>query len=96
MKRVVVYDIKENRIENSSAQTKKNVIQNEKTWEVEKRKRAMKTIQNVSDLTKIVESIETLKIKDPNTDGIIVKQVVEKISNIVEEMRLEFKKDYWG
>jgi len=36
-----------------------------------------------------------LKLNDPQKDGPIVKEAVEKISSIVEEMKLEFKKDYW-
>jgi len=97
MKRIVVYDVEQKKPESETRHSEKLQTSNKKqeTWENEKRRRAMKTIENASVLSGIVKSIETLKLNDPNEDGQIVKEAVEKISTIVEEMRKEFKKDYW-
>jgi len=97
MKRIVVYDVEQKKPESVTKHSEKIQTSNKKqeTWENEKRRRAMKTIENASVLSGIVKSIETLKLNDPNEDGQVVKEAVEKISTIVEEMRKEFKKDYW-
>jgi hypothetical protein len=95
MKRVVVYNVEEKKPETSTVHSQKVNQQKQDSWDSEKRKRAIKTIENASELSKIVKSIEALKLNDPQTDGYIIKEAVETISNIVEEMKLEFKKDYW-
>jgi len=95
MKRVVVYDVEAKQVNKQSYQMIDQ--RNKKTDKtlLEKKQRALRTINNASILSKIVESIETLKLTDPQSDGPIVKEAVDKISSIVEEMKLDFKKDYW-
>jgi len=97
MKRVVVYDFEQKKPNASSEHSDSlKSSKNEKdSWTVEKRKRAMKTIHNAGVLSDIVKSIETLKLNDPRADGPVIKEAIEKISSIVQEMKLEFKKDYW-
>ncbi|NBO99903.1 MAG: hypothetical protein EBU90_07210 [Proteobacteria bacterium] len=97
MKRVIVYDVEQKKPESATKHSEKIQANNTKqeSWEKEKRIRAMKTIENASVLSGIVKSIETLKLNDPNEDGQVIKEAVEKISSIVEEMRKDFKKDYW-
>lgn len=95
MKRVLVYDVETKKV-NTRAQRSTDFLDKASDKNsVEKKQRAIRTINNASALSKIVESIETLKLNDPQKDGPIVKEAVEKISSIVEEMKLEFKKDYW-
>ena len=97
MKRVVIYDVEQKRppIINSQLNQIKEAQNKKGSWTVEKRARAVKTIEYASVLSNIAKSIESLKLIDPNVDGLVVKNVIEKISTIVEEMKLEFKKDYW-
>jgi len=95
MKRVIVYDYEQKKpnVSSEHSDNLKNSKKNEDVWSVEKRKRAMKTIENAGVLSDIVKSIETLKLK--NSDEPVLQDAVEKISSIVEEMKLDFKKDYW-
>ena len=97
MKRIIVYDVehKPSAGTNRSYNQKREVQNKKDSWTIEKRRRAMKTIENVSVLSDVVKSIESLKLTDPNKDGLIIKNAIDKISIIVEEMKLEFKKDYW-
>jgi hypothetical protein len=97
MKRVVVYDFEQKKpnVASEHSETIKNSKKTQDSWSNEKRRRAMKTIQNAGVLSEIVKSIETLKLNDPGSDGPVIKDAIEKISSIVEEMKLEFKKDYW-
>lgn len=93
VKRIVIYDVEQRKPEvksgNSDNQRKKDPVA------AERRQRALRTIHNASTLSKIVESIESLKLTDPSKDGPVIKEAIDKISTIVEEMKLEFKKDYW-
>jgi len=95
MKRVLVYDVEMKKIGNQTRRSTEFLDKSSDKPSAEKKQRAIRTINNASALSKIVESIETLKLNDPQKDGPIVKEAVEKISSIVEEMKLEFKKDYW-
>jgi hypothetical protein len=97
MKRVVVYEVEQKKPDVATRRDADIRQSNNKkdSWTVEKRRRAMKTIENASTLSDIVRSIESLKLTDPTRDGIVIKEAVEKISTIVEEMKQEFKKDYW-
>lgn len=97
MKRIIVYDVerKPSAGTNRSYNQKREVENKKDSWTIEKRRRAMKTIENASVLSDVVKSIESLKLTDPNKDGLVIKNAIEKISIIVEEMKLEFKKDYW-
>lgn len=95
MKRVFVYDVDMKNMNRHSRRTTEFVDKTTDKSAAEKKQRAIRTINNASVLSKIVESIETLKLNDPQKDGPIVKEAVEKISSIVEEMKLDFKKDYW-
>jgi len=97
MKRVVVYEVEQKKPDVATSHSADIRQSNNKkdSWTVEKRRRAMKTIENASTLSDIVRSIESLKLTDPTKDGIVIKNAIEKISTIVEEMKQEFKKDYW-
>lgn len=95
MKRVLVYDVETKRVNTRTQRSTDFLDKTSDKTTTEKKQRAIRTINNASALSKIVESIETLKLNDPQKDGPIVKEAVEKISTIVEEMKLEFKKDYW-
>jgi hypothetical protein len=88
MKRVIVYDVETKKLDSKSE------IKSDKSLN-EKKQRAIRTIHNASTLSKIVKSIERLKLTDPSNDGPVIKEAIEKISSIVEEMKSEFKKDYW-
>ena len=94
MKRVLIYDVETKKATNHIQQPNR-FDKNQEKSSLEKKERAIRTIHNVSILSKIVESIETLKLTDPQKDGPVVKDAVEKISSIVEEMEVDFKKDYW-
>ena len=99
MKRVVVYEVEQKKPDVASGHSDNirevNNKNNKKdSWTIEKRRRAMKTIENASTLSDIVRSIESLKLTDPTRDGVVIKNAIEKISTIVEEMKQEFKKDY--
>jgi len=98
MKRVVIYDFEQKKPKTSVEHSEdvKNSKKNQDPWSIEKRKRAMKTIENAGVLSDIAKSIKALKLDDPGTDAPVIKEAIEKISSIVEEMKLEFKKDYWG
>lgn len=97
MKRVIIYDVEQKPptvVSQSHNQIRE--AQNKKdSWTAEKKRRALKTIENASVLSDVVKSIELLKLIDPNKDGFLIKNAIEKILTIVEEMKLEFKKDYW-
>ena len=97
MKRVVIYEVAQKKPGFASGHSDNIKEANNKkdSWTVEKRRRAMKTIENASTLSDIVRSIESLKLTDPTRDGVVIKNAIEKISTIVEEMKQEFKKDYW-
>lgn len=97
MKRVVVYEVEQKKPDVASGHSDNIREANNKkdSWTIEKRRRAMKTIENASTLSDIVRSIESLKLTDPTKDGVVIKNAIEKISTIVEEMKQEFKKDYW-
>lgn len=95
MKRVLVYDVETKKVNTRTQRSTDFLDKVSDKNSIEKKQRAIRTINNASTLSKIVESIETLKLNDPQKDGPIVKEAVEKISSIVEEMKLEFKKDYW-
>ncbi len=97
MKRVVVYEVEQKKADFVSGHSDNIREANNKkdSWTIEKRRRAMKTIENASTLSDIVRSIESLKLTDPTKDGVVIKNAIEKISTIVEEMKQEFKKDYW-
>lgn len=97
MKRVIVYDVEQTKSEISSAHSDRiqDSQKKQETWSQEKRKRAMKTIENAATLSNVVKSIKEIKLNDPNSDGPVVKEAIDKIASIVEEMKLEFKKDYW-
>ena len=97
MKRVVIYEVEQKQPDVASGYSDNIREANSKkdSWTVEKRRRAMKTIENASTLSDIVRSIESLKLTDPTRDGVVIKNAIEKISTIVEEMKQEFKKDYW-
>lgn len=97
MKRVIVYDVEQTKSEISSAHSDRiqDSQKKQETWSQEKRKRAMKTIHNAGVLNDIVKSIKEIKLNDPNSDGPVIKEAIDKIASIVEEMKLEFKKDYW-
>ena len=97
MKRVVIYEVEQKQHDVASGHSDNIREANSKkdSWTVEKRRRAMKTIENASTLSDIVRSIESLKLTDPTRDGVVIKNAIEKISTIVEEMKQEFKKDYW-
>jgi len=97
MKRVVVYDVEQKKptIASGHSDKVKETKNKQDSWALEKRKRAMKVIHNAGILSDIVKSIEHLNLSDPNRDGLVIKEAVEKISTIVEEMKQEFKKDYW-
>ena len=97
MKRVVVYEVEQKQPDVASGHSDniREVNNKKDSWTIEKRRRAMKTIENASTLSDIVRSIESLKLTDPTRDGVVIKNAIEKISTIVEEMKQEFKKDYW-
>lgn len=96
MKRVVVYDVEQKKPQIKSGHSDKIKFQNKKeSITSERRSRAFRTIQNASILGEIIKSIENLDLTDPSKDGPVVKDAVNKISTIIEEMKLEFKKDYW-
>jgi hypothetical protein len=97
MKRVVVYEVEQKKPDVASGHSDniREVNNKKDSWTIEKRRRAMKTIENASTLSDIVRSIESLKLTDPTRDGVVIKNAIEKISTIVEEMKQEFKKDYW-
>ena len=97
MKRVVVYDIEKQKLEIKSGHSDQIRDSQKKSEKVtsEKKARAFKTIHNATVLSGIVKSIEALKLTDPEKDGPVIKEAIEKISSIVEEMKLDFKKDYW-
>ena len=94
MKRIVVYDVEQKKPEIKSGHSEQVRESQKKTEKVtsEKKARAFKTIQNATVLSGIVKSIEVLKLNDPDKDGPVIKEAIEKISSIVEEMKLDFKK----
>jgi len=99
MKRVIVYDVDTTKNCGTAShfyKKEKDNLQNKEAWIIEKRQRALKTINNVSILNEVIKNIKSLKIStEQQNNGKILKEVVETITLIVEEMKLEFKKDYW-
>jgi len=99
MKRVIVYDVDTTKNCGTASnfyKKEKDNSQNKEAWIIEKRQRALKTINNVSILNEVIKNIKSLKIStEQQNNGKILKEVVETIALIVEEMKLEFKKDYW-
>jgi len=97
MKRTIVYDIEQKRpaIVPMHSQKIKELQTQSFQKEKERKSRALRTIYNAGVLGDIVKSIEDLKLNDPKTQEPVLKEAIEKISKIVEEMKLEFKKDYW-
>lgn len=93
MKRVIVYNVEPNKADiktgHSGGKQKKDDLS------IERRQRALKTIENASTLSKIVKTIESLDLTDPSKDGPVIQDAVNKITTIIEEMKLDFKKDYW-
>jgi len=99
MKRVIVYDVDTTKNRGTASRfykKEKDNSQNKEAWIIEKRQRALKTINNVSILNDVIKNIKSLKIstEQQNNDKVL-KEAVETIASIVEEMKLEFKKDYW-
>lgn len=101
--RVIVYEVENKEVKNDDPNTKKIATyvyqppqhtDEEKSWVVEKKARAFRNINSISVLNEVVDSMSTLSL-EKNTET-VVKEAVKKISSVVEEMKLEFKKDYWG
>ena len=51
-------------------------------------------IHNASVLNEVVENISSLKSIKEN-ESPVVKDAVEKLNLIIDELKLNFKKDYW-
>lgn len=92
MKRVVIYDVESKK---PGVKTAHSNEQKKDDLSVARRQRALKTIENASALSKIVKTIESLDLTDPSKDGPVIQDAVNKITTIIEEMKLDFKKDYW-
>lgn len=97
MKRTIVYDVeqKKPRITPMHSQKIRELQNKSNSKEKERKSRALRTIHNAGVLGEIVKSIGDLKLNDPNAEAPVIKEAIEKISKIVEEMKLDFKKDYW-
>ena len=93
IKRVVVYDI-----ENAKPNIKtghSNQITKKDPDVTERRRRALKKIENASELGKIIATIQSLNLSNPLKDGPLIQESVEKISLIIEDLKSDFKKEYW-
>jgi len=60
-------------------------------WTREKRNFALKTINNAKILTEAVSKFKNVAEKNPDT---ALEEAIEKIDSVIEEMRVDFKKNY--
>lgn len=97
MKRKIVYDFEQKmhetkHVHSHSLKENKKIITKKET---DRKSRAFRSIHNAGILSEIAKSIGSLKLNDPGSDEPVIKDAIEKISIIIEEMKLDFKKDYW-
>lgn len=97
MKRTYVYDVEQRGPDIVTGHSRKinPIIQKNETWIKEKKTRAVKTIKNAGILSDVVKSFEEIKLNESNVDDERFKDAIKKISSVIEDMRMEFKNDYW-
>jgi len=92
--KIIIYEVEQ--IKKEVQVPKKSSFSSDKkeAWMIEKKNRAFKMIHNASVLNEVVENISSLKSIKEN-ESPVVKDAVEKLNLIIDELKLNFKKDYW-
>lgn len=97
MKRAYVYDVQVKKPEivtGHSHQKKQSSIKHDLSTQ-EKKSRAIETLKNAGILSEVVKTFEKMKLNDRKDDEEKIKDAINKISTVIDELKSQFKKDYW-
>lgn len=97
MKRAYVYDVEVKKpkiITGHSHQKKESSLKPDSSLQ-EKKSRALETLKNAGILSDVVKTFEKMKLNDHKDDEEKIKDAINKISTVIDELKSQFKKDYW-
>lgn len=86
----IIYEVETAHYGGKNKNKSKNVNRNEE-WVREKRNIALKSINNAAVLVDVAKTMKLAAEKHPDAS---LNDAIKKIDGIIEEMRVEFKKNY--